>query len=153
MSVGISLARADAIDPADLLRQADMAMYRAKDAGRNTVRLHSVEMDEELATAERIREALGVALEVEPPADRRGEPPGLVLHYQPIVEIATGRLAYVEALARLQLADGALVYPSQFLPVAARAGLNGALSEQVLRRALAPAGRSGAPTGWTCRSG
>jgi diguanylate cyclase (GGDEF)-like protein len=136
MSLGISLARADAIDPADLLRQADMAMYRAKAAGRNTVRLHSVEMDEELQTAERIRQALGVALEVEQPEDGAGRPAGLVLQYQPIVEIATGRLAYVEALTRLQLADGSLVYPSQFLPVAARAGLNGALSEQVLRRAL-----------------
>ncbi|MCU0262430.1 MAG: EAL domain-containing protein [Candidatus Nanopelagicales bacterium] len=134
MSVGIALARADAIDPADLLRQADMAMYRAKDAGRNTVRVHSVEMDEELETAERIRESLGVALEVEAAAD--GETAGLVLHYQPIVEIATGRVAYVEALARLRLSGGGLVYPSQFLPVAARAGLNGALSEQVLRRAL-----------------
>ncbi len=113
-----------------------MAMYRAKAAGRNTVRLHSVEMDEELRTAERIREALGVALEVEQPEDGAGQPAGLLLHYQPIVEIATGRLAYVEALTRLQLADGSLVYPSQFLPVAARAGLNGALSEQVLRRAL-----------------
>jgi diguanylate cyclase (GGDEF)-like protein len=136
MSVGISLARAESIDPADLLRQADMAMYRAKAAGRNTVRLHSVEMDEELRTAERIREALSVALEVERPEDGAGQTAGLVLHYQPIVEIATGRLAYVEALTRLQLADGSLVYPSQFLPVAARAGLNGALSEQVLRRAL-----------------
>jgi diguanylate cyclase (GGDEF)-like protein len=136
MSLGISLARADSIDPADLLRQADMAMYRAKAAGRNTVRLHSVEMDEELRTAERIREALGVALEVEQPEDGAGQPAGLLLHYQPIVEIATGRLAYVEALTRLQLADGSLVFPSQFLPVAARAGLNGALSEQVLRRAL-----------------
>ncbi len=135
MSVGISVARADAIDPANLLRQADMAMYRAKDAGRNTVRLHSVEMDEELATAERIREALGVALEVEPVTT--SGPAGLVLHYQPIVDIASGQLAYVEALARVQLADGSLVFPSQFLPVAARAGLNGALSEQVLRRALA----------------
>lgn len=141
MSLGVSLARADAIDPADLLRQADMAMYRAKDAGRNTVRMHSVEMDEELATAERIREALGVALEVETPTSGTGGLPGLVLQYQPIVEIETGRLMYVEALARLKLADGALVYPSQFLPVAARAGLNGALSEQVLRRALAQRAR------------
>ena len=135
MSVGIGLARADAIDPADLLRQADMAMYRAKDAGRNTVRVHSAEMDEELEVAQRIREALGVALEVEEPADA-GEPAGLLLQYQPIVEIATGHLAYVEALARLRLSGGGMVYPSQFLPVAARAGLNGALSEQVLRRAL-----------------
>jgi diguanylate cyclase (GGDEF)-like protein len=136
MSVGISLARAEAIDPANLLRQADMAMYRAKDAGRNTVRLHSVEMDEELETAELIRESLGVALEVEQPLVGSRQPAGLVLHYQPIVDIASGHLAYVEALARLQLSDGGLVYPSQFLPVAARAGLNGALSEQVLRRAL-----------------
>ena len=136
MSVGISLARADSIDPANLLRQADMAMYRAKDAGRNTVRMHSVEMDEELETAERIREALGIALEVEHPTTTGGQLPGLVLHYQPIVDIASGRLSYVEALARLQLSEGGLVYPSQFLPVAARAGLNGALSEQVLRRAL-----------------
>ena len=136
MSVGIALARADSIDPANLLRQADMAMYRAKDAGRNTVRLHSVEMDEELETAERIREALGVALEVEQPVVGAGQPAGLVLHYQPIVEIASGRLSYVEALARLQLSEGRLVYPSQFLPVAARGGLNGALSEQVLRRTL-----------------
>ena len=135
MSVGIALARADAIDPADLLRQADMAMYRAKDAGRNTVRVHSAEMDEELEVAQRIREALGVALEVEEPADD-GEPAGLLLQYQPIVEISTGHLAYVEALARLRLSGGGVVYPSQFLPVAARAGLNGALSEQVLRRAL-----------------
>jgi EAL domain-containing protein (putative c-di-GMP-specific phosphodiesterase class I) len=98
--------------------------------------MHSIEMDEELQTAERIREALGVALEVEHPTMAAGQQPGLVLHYQPIVDIATGRLSYVEALARLQLSEGGLVYPSQFLPVAARAGLNGALSEQVLRRAL-----------------
>jgi diguanylate cyclase (GGDEF)-like protein len=136
MSVGIALAPAGSIDPPDLLRQADMAMYRAKDAGRNTVRVHSVDMDEELETAERIREALGVALGVELPESGSGQQAGLVLHYQPIVEIASGRLAYVEALTRLQLAAGHLVYPSQFLPVSARAGLNGALSEQVLRRAL-----------------
>ncbi|HYN57129.1 MAG TPA: EAL domain-containing protein [Motilibacterales bacterium] len=136
MSVGIALASPDDIDPANLLRQADMAMYRAKDAGRNTVRLHSADMDEELLAAERIREALDGALASVRHADTDGGSAGLVLHYQPIVEIASGRLAYVEALARLQLTDGELVYPSQFLPVAARAGLNGALSEHVLREAL-----------------
>ena len=111
-------------------------MYRAKDAGRNTVRLHSTEMDEELLAAERIREALDSALAADQPAAPDAVGSGLVLHYQPIVEIDSGRLAYVEALARLQLSDGDLVYPSQFLPVAARAGLNGALSEHVLREAL-----------------
>jgi diguanylate cyclase (GGDEF)-like protein len=135
MSVGIASARSAAIDPPDLLRQADMAMYRAKDAGRNTVRIHSHEMDAELAAAERIREALGGALaaEADEPRPRAGS---LVLHYQPVVEIGTGRLAYVESLARLRDSAGSLVYPSQFLPVAARAGLNGALSERVLRLAL-----------------
>jgi predicted signal transduction protein with EAL and GGDEF domain len=139
MSVGIASAPADRVDASDLLRQADMAMYRAKDAGRNTVRFHSADMDEALAASERIREALTAALDGEgatgagAPADSR---PGLVLHFQPIVEISSGRLTYVEALARVRDAHGALVYPSQFLPVAARAGLNGPLSERVLRLAL-----------------
>ena len=135
MSVGIAMAATGELDADDLLRQADMAMYRAKDAGRNTVRVHSVEMDQELATAELIREALGVALAVEAP-DVAAPAAGLVLHFQPIVEINSGRLSYVEALTRLRVSDGTLIYPSQFLPVAARAGLNGALSERVLREAL-----------------
>jgi diguanylate cyclase (GGDEF)-like protein len=139
MSVGIASAPADRVDASELLRQADMAMYRAKDAGRNTVRFHSADMDEALAASERIREALTAALDGEgaagaaAPADSR---PGLVLHFQPIVEISSGRLTYVEALARVRDAHGALVYPSDFLPVAARAGLNGPLSERVLRLAL-----------------
>jgi diguanylate cyclase (GGDEF)-like protein len=149
MSVGISAAPARTVDPAELLRQADMAMYRAKSAGRNTVRVHSVEMDDELAEAERIREALALALGADPDAVALVADPtgsggdahpsgeaGLVLHYQPVVDIGTGQLCYVEALARLRERTGRLVYPSQFLPVAARAGLNGALSERVLREAL-----------------
>ena len=135
MSVGIAMAATGELDADDLLRQADMAMYRAKDAGRNTVRVHSVEMDQELATAELIREALGEALAVEA-SDVAAPAAGLVLHFQPIVEINSGRLSYVEALTRLRVSDGTLIYPSQFLPVAARAGLNGALSERVLREAL-----------------
>jgi diguanylate cyclase (GGDEF)-like protein len=146
MSLGISAAPARSVDPADLLRQADMAMYRAKSAGRNTVRVHSIEMDDELAEAERIREALAAALGTEPAPHRPGVDgrpgsagaveAGLVLHYQPVVDIGSGLLCYMEALARLRDHSGRLVYPSQFLPVAARAGLNGALSERVLRVAL-----------------
>ena len=156
MSVGIASAPASAVDPADLLRQADMAMYRAKGAGRNTVRIHSLEMDAELAEAEQVREALAAALADEhadghadgasrpvglhvagsPPRAARAAQPGLVLHFQPVVHIASGALSYVEALARLRDRTGRLVYPSQFLPVAARVGLNGALSEEVLRQAL-----------------
>lgn len=145
MSLGIAVARAESISPPELLRQADMAMYRAKDSGRNTIRIHSAEMDAELVAQELVREALGVALSREdhsPPGASRagagpaGAQPGLVLHYQPIVEVESGRLAYVEALARLRDTEGSLVYPSAFLPVAARAGLNGALSEHVLRQAL-----------------
>jgi EAL domain-containing protein (putative c-di-GMP-specific phosphodiesterase class I) len=117
-------------------------------------------MDEELATAELIGDALSTALTgpgagapdaggIAQQGDvgglvQQGDAGGLVLHFQPIVEIATGALAYVEALTRLRLADGALVYPSQFLPVAARGGLNGALSEYVLRQALAQRARWGA---------
>ncbi|MCU0282478.1 MAG: EAL domain-containing protein [Candidatus Nanopelagicales bacterium] len=146
MSVGIATAAADAVDPTDLLRQADMAMYRAKDAGRNTVRIHSADMDAELVAAELVREALQAALapEAQPPTPgAAGDPAvaGLLLHYQPIVAIGTGRLAYIEALARLRLPDGTLVFPSQFLPVATRAGLTGRLSETVLRQALAERAR------------
>jgi diguanylate cyclase (GGDEF)-like protein len=147
LSLGIATAPASAVDPGDLLRQADMAMYRAKDAGRNAVRSHSAAMDAEVVMAERIREALATALgraEAVPGAEvgqDRAEAAALVLHYQPIVEIGSGALAYVEALARVQLADGSLVFPSQFLPVATRAGLTGVLSEQVLAGALAQRGR------------
>ncbi len=139
MSLGIAASAADDLRPADLLRQADMAMYRAKDGGRNTIRYHSLDMDEALAAAEQTREDLTRALTgvgASGLAPAAGDGSSLILHFQPIIEIDTGRIAYVEALTRLRSTDGGLVYPSQYLPVAARAGLNGALSEWVLRAAL-----------------
>ncbi len=138
MSVGVALSDVTEIEPVDLLRAADMAMYRAKDAGRNTVRLHSVDMDAELLAAEQTRESLLVALGEAADSDvsMPGDPARMVMHFQPIVEIATGRLAYVEALSRLQSSTGVLLRPAQFLAIAARAGLNAALSERVLGQAL-----------------
>ncbi len=135
MSVGVALAEAGTAEAGDLLRQADLAMYRAKDAGRNTVRMHAAAMDEELATTSSIQHALSEALAGEA-SDAVVGLAGLELHYQPIVEIATGEVTYVEALARLRLGDGSLVYPSEFLKVATQAGLNAELSERVLSSAL-----------------
>lgn len=126
MSLGIASAPADAVHGPELLRQADMAMYRAKESGRNAIRYYSQEMDDELMATERLREELRLAL--------AGD--GLTLHYQPVVESRTGRLQYVEALVRLRDSSGALVYPGDFLPIAARAGLMQQLGERVLRRSL-----------------
>ncbi len=127
MSLGIASARADLVNGPELLRQADMAMYRAKESGRNAIRYYSPAMDAELLAAERIREELRLAL--------AGD--GLVLHFQPVVELATGRLSYVEALVRLRDTDGALMYPGDFLPVAGRSGFMAQVGERVLRLALA----------------
>ncbi len=136
MSVGVAMADVDRIDAADLLRQADMAMYRAKDAGRNTVRVHSPEMDSHLVETELVRESLLRALAAPAQLSAAADEPGLVIHFQPIVRIADGGLAYVEALSRLRDSTGALLRPAQFLTVAARAGLNTVLSLRVLAAAL-----------------
>lgn len=135
MSVGVALAEAGNAHAGDLLRQADLAMYRAKDAGRNTVRMHAVAVDDQPTSRLALEQALTDALSEHPHDDaaRRAE---LELHFQPIVAISTGKPSYVEALARLRLRDGSLAYPSEFLPVAAQAGMNAKLSAAVLRRAL-----------------
>lgn len=127
MSLGIASAPTDQVDGPELLRQADMAMYRAKDSGRNAIRYYSHDMDEELLSVERIREELRLAL--------AGD--GLVLHFQPVIEASTGAVRYVEALVRLRDSSGALVYPGDFLPIAARGGFMAQLGERVLRLALA----------------
>lgn len=131
MSVGIAAAPAGSIDGPQLLRQADMAMYRAKEAGRNAIRFHAPQMDADALAAERTGEELRYALDDE----------GLVLHFQPIVEIATGRLMYVEALVRIRSRAGFLLHPAAFLPVAVRRGLLDRLGAKSLRQALAQRAR------------
>jgi diguanylate cyclase (GGDEF)-like protein/PAS domain S-box-containing protein len=113
-----------------LLREADIAMYRAKDS-RSAVAVFEPGRDEVGAARLQLAAELRMAV-------TQGE---LLLHYQPVVDIAAGRLACVEALVRWQHPVRGLVPPGEFLPVAEETGLIVPLSRVVLRAAVAQAAR------------
>jgi diguanylate cyclase (GGDEF)-like protein/PAS domain S-box-containing protein len=123
-SIGVSLFPDDAGDSETLLKHADTAMYRAKDAGRDCHALYAMDKDDALAQLS-MAGRLRTAIEHED---------GLVLHYQPLVELRTGTIVGAEALIRWQ--DGErLVPPMDFLPLAERTGLMGPLSDWVIGEA------------------
>lgn len=123
-SVGIALYPRDGTNVHDLMRNADVAMYRAKDDGRNRLSVYSPQ------GATRGREKL----ELETALHKAIERDELVLHYQPQVEISTGRMVGVEALMRWRRGDQ-LVAPNEFIPLAEVTGLIVPMSEWVLREA------------------
>jgi diguanylate cyclase (GGDEF)-like protein len=112
-SIGIATAPANrSITGEDLLRNADIAMYRAKDAGRNAIALYDTSMQESLAQRMAVENALYGAL------DRRE----LRLFHQPIVDTATSEVSGFEALIRWQRADGSVMSPVEFVPIAEETG-------------------------------
>jgi diguanylate cyclase (GGDEF)-like protein len=124
-SVGIGRHPVDGEDAETLLKHADTAMYDAKRAGRDGYSLYTeavLDPREQLAKAGRLRKAI-----------ERGY--GLVLHYQPLVELATGVIVGVEALVRWQDDELGLVPPAEFIPLAERIGLIGPLSDWVIEEA------------------
>ena len=123
-SIGIALCPDDGQTAADLLRNADLAMYTAKDQGRNAAALYSPQ----LAAQGRVRLALESALHK---ALERQE---LVLHYQPKVDVHSGSMVGVEALMRWQR-QGQLVPPGDFIPLAEECGLIVPMSEWALQEA------------------
>jgi diguanylate cyclase (GGDEF)-like protein len=123
MSVGLAVARGgDAITADGVLRDADLAMYRAKELGRDRIE----------AFDEAMRRAAGVRLERES-AIRRGLAEGeFAVYYQPILELPTSTVVGVEALVRWIQPDGTVVAPDDFVPLAEDSGLIAALGAVVL---------------------
>jgi EAL domain-containing protein (putative c-di-GMP-specific phosphodiesterase class I) len=107
------------------VRNADVALYRAKAAGRGRFRFYRPEMDRELRESRSLQQGLKRALEAG----------GLRLVYQPVVELLGGRTRKVEALLRWPHPGGGLVPPSTFIPIAEASGLIRPLGEWVLGEA------------------
>jgi diguanylate cyclase (GGDEF)-like protein len=128
-SVGIAMAPDHGLDNEKLLKNADLALYRAKSDGRNSYRFFELKMDHEL----RQRRALEVDLQN---AVGNGE---LEAYYQPIVNAEDGKTCAVEALIRWRHPEQGIVTPDRFVPVAEERGMISAIDRWMLHRACSDA--------------
>jgi diguanylate cyclase (GGDEF)-like protein len=124
-SIGISLAPVDGTEADDLMKKADLALYKAKSAGRNCFFLFDAEMTKDSDERHRLEADMRAGL-------GRGE---FELLYQPVVDVWTREISCVEALARWRHPVHGLMLPERFIPIAESSGLIVELGEWVLRQA------------------
>ena len=124
-SIGVSVYPLDATDPNGLIKQADTAMYAAKEAGRNAYRFYTADMNA------RVQARLQIETDM-----RRGlMDDEFFLVYQPQVDMASGRAIGVEALLRWRDPERGVIGPAEFIPIAEESGMIQALGARVLRDA------------------
>ncbi len=127
VSMGVAVYPRDGAAAPELLRNADIALYQAKERGRDNFQFFSSEMNTRVNERIQLEQALRAAL-----ADNQ-----ITIHYQPLVDLRTERIAGFEALARWRHPDFGDVPPSQFIPVAEESGLIVELGDCVLRQVCA----------------
>ncbi len=122
-SIGVSMYPLDATEPVNLIKQADTAMYAAKEAGRNAYRFYTADMNA------RVQQRLQLETDM-----RRGlMDDEFFLVYQPQIEMQSGRACGVEALLRWRDPERGVISPAEFIPIAEESGMIQALGARVLR--------------------
>ena len=123
-SIGVCPYAADSAGPDEMLAQADLALYRSKDEGRNCYRFHTDDLDHQVLERITLTDELRAAIEREE----------LELYYQPQVELASGKIVGMEALVRWNHPKRGLLRAAEFVPVAEKTGAIVAVGRWVLQQ-------------------